>query len=69
MSRVNFDYRGYMSNEASNKQPLDYLWIGDDQTCYTHTTSLRSLRAMRTVLDELIKRRLIENKRKKGSKS
>lgn len=56
--RVEFDYKGYAApggDKISGR--YGYLWIGIDDQCFTHTTSLRSLRKLRALTDALIKAR------------
>ena len=60
-NKVWFDAKGYASGEN------DYLWIGDNHPgsgCYTHTTSLRSLRALHRLLGAMIRRRERRNRMK-----
>ena len=47
----------------------DYLWFGNDiGNCLAHTTSLKSLRAIRALCNEVIYKRERINKRKRGPK-
>ncbi len=54
---VKLDMAGYAAPGGDSITARGYLWIGDDHRCYTHTTSLRSLRGLRDLCDKLIKAR------------
>lgn len=55
---VYFDKQGFAAPGGDVIQPQGYLWIGDDKRgCYTHTSSLKSLRALRDLCAALVKAR------------
>ena len=62
---VYFDRRGYAAPGGDVIQAHGYLWIGDGGGCYTHTTSLKSLRGLRDLCDKLIKARETKYARRK----
>ncbi len=58
---VKFDKVGYAVPGGDVIHDQGYLWIGDDvKGCYTHTTSLNSLRALRDLCAALVKAREVK---------
>lgn len=56
-TKVKLDGGGYACNNGNLFNSRSYLWIGTDSTCFTYATSLRSLRGLRDLCDQLIKAR------------
>jgi hypothetical protein len=68
-TKVTLDMRGYACAGGDQISRNGYLWIGTDDPvscCYTHTTSLRSLRGLRDLCDALIKARTAPRKKRKS---
>jgi hypothetical protein len=54
---VKLDYNGFAVAGGDSVTRNGYLWIGTDERCHCHTSSLRSLRKLRDLCDSLIKAR------------
>jgi hypothetical protein len=68
-TKVKLDMGGYACAGGDAITRNGYLWIGDDEpvpVCYTHTSSLRSLRGLRDLCDALIKARTAPRKKRKS---
>lgn len=62
---VKLDYQGYAAAGGDSISRSSYLWIGEDNLCYTHTSSLQSLRKLHALIGAIIDARTAPPKKRR----